>query len=140
MPKESLGPSAQTKPKPLPVEQKLSSLLSMGKALNSLPLKSWLAPQLLLRLLEAATSRVHQALFLVAAQAVLKLQTPAWPHWSVLSAHSTAVPTAEDTFSLPQTYSVWSCVCSGVAGWVTTLHTARVPWGRADNRSPVEKR
>lgn len=43
--------SVYTKMKPLPAEGKLSSLLSKGNLFNSLLLKSWLAPQLLLCLL-----------------------------------------------------------------------------------------
>lgn len=74
------------------------------------------------------------------ALAVLKLQTPAQLCWSVLSAHSTAVPTTEDSSSLLQTYNVWSCACSSAAGWVTTLHAACIPRGRADNKTPGEKR
>jgi len=82
---------------------------------------------------------MHRALFLVAFWAALKLQTPARPRWSVLSARSTA-PAAEDSFCPPQTYAIRSCARSGAAGWLTTLHAARVPRGRADSRSPSEKR
>lgn len=51
-----------TKMKPLPADRTLSSLLSKAKLSTSVLSKSWLAPQLCLHLLWAATSRVYQVL------------------------------------------------------------------------------